>query len=159
MIQRYSLPPAISNLVKARNELREHYKAYGLSFTLDGNLVGDLGEALAADIFGIDLTSRSAEGVDGIAPCGRSVQIKASGTRRGPAFRQVATKAQHLLFFHLDFESCSAELLFNGPEAVVLRLLPETWRGQRMASVGQVIRANETVSDEERLCPVKRKNA
>lgn len=50
----FPLPPAIASLIAARNALRSHYReilvARGstveLSFTLDGNLVGDIGEAL-----------------------------------------------------------------------------------------------------------------
>ncbi|MEH6808566.1 MAG: hypothetical protein V7651_06910 [Hyphomonas oceanitis] len=154
MSQRIPLPPAIKQLVEARNALQAHYRASGLSFTLDGNLVGDLGEALAAEIFGLKLGRRSSEGVDGIAPDGRTVQVKSSGTSRGPVFRQVATKADHLLFFHFDYDDCSAELVFNGPEKMVIAFMPETWVGQRMASISKVRMADKAVLDQDRLLPL-----
>jgi hypothetical protein len=106
-LQTFVLPPAIAELVTARNKVRDHYQAMleakggtaKLHFTLDGNLVGDIGEALAADIFGIRLVdTKSTEGIDGYAPDGRTVQVKATGTCRGPAFRQTQTRADHLLF-------------------------------------------------------------
>lgn len=55
----FVLPPVIRELIVARNNVRDHYASSGLSFTLDGNLVGDLGEALAADLFGLNLIARN----------------------------------------------------------------------------------------------------
>ena len=155
MSKRIPLPPAIRQLVEARNALRAHYNSVDLKFTLDGNLVGDLGEALAAEIFGLTLVGSSSEGIDGIAPDGRTVQVKASGTKRGPVFRQVATKADHLLFFHFDYDDCSAELVFNGPEKIILALMPNAWDGQRMASISKVRLADKSVPESQRLKPIK----
>ncbi|PYE40441.1 hypothetical protein DFI02_1164 [Rhizobium sp. PP-F2F-G20b] len=45
----FDLPPVITDLVLARNRLRDHYISSGLNFTLDGNLIGDIGEAVAAE--------------------------------------------------------------------------------------------------------------
>ena len=151
---KFVLPLVIRELIVVRNKVRDHYSSSGLSFTLDGNLVGDLGEALAADIFGVKLITRNGTGIDGHAPDGRSVQVKASGTKRGPAFRMVDTRAQHLLFFHLDMEACTAELLFNGPEEIVLKALKVPWTGQRMVSVPQIRAADGRVLEELRLQPI-----
>lgn len=147
----FSLPPAITELLAARNRLREHYKHVGLEFTLDGNLVGDIGEALAAELFGLRLESRSAAGIDGFAADGRSVQVKASGPGRGPAFRMVETQADHLLFFSLDFEACSGVVTFNGPERLARQFLPVTWLNQRSLSLSQMRRADSQVEGSERL--------
>ncbi len=78
---RFELPTQVRPLFEARNALKQRYASVDLHFTLDGNLVGDLGEAVAAELFGLRLTGRSNEGVDGFAPDGRSVQVKASGTK------------------------------------------------------------------------------
>lgn len=151
----FVLPPVIRELIVARNNVRDHYASSGLSFTLDGNLVGDLGEALAADLFGLNLIARNGTGIDGYAPDGRTVQVKASGTKRGPAFRMVDTRAQHLLFFHLDMDACKAHLLFNGPEEIALAALQVPWTGQRVVSVPQIRAANARVPEELRLQPVR----
>jgi len=151
----FPLPDAIKELIAARNNLRDHYGSSGLAFTLDGNLIGDLGEALAADVFGLKLVARNGTGIDGHAPDGRSVQVKASGTKRGPAFRMVDTRADHLLFFHLDMDTCTAELLFNGPEDIALACLKTPWTGQRMISVPQIRAANSRVPDDQRLQALK----
>jgi len=150
----FDLPPLLEPLVVARNRLRDRYEAAGLSFTFDGKLVGDLGEAVAAELFGLRLDSRA--GIDGYAPDGRSVQVKTSTTGRGPAYRRVDTAADHLLFFQLDLDSRKAAVVFNGPESIALACLPDTWDGrQRMISVPRLKAANSLVPDTARLRPVK----
>ena len=156
----FALPPAIAQLLEARNSVRKHYesilRAQGsqveLKFTLDGNLVGDIGEAIATELFGVTLVAKKAtEGIDGHARDGRTVQVKATGTKRGPAFRQTETRADHLLFFCLDFETGTGSVAYNGPEHYVMKYLPEVFAGQRMVSRGLIQRADEQVQDAERL--------
>jgi hypothetical protein len=113
--------------------------------------VGDLGEAVAAELFNLQLTGRSNEGIDGYAPDGRSVQVKASGTKRGAAFRPVETRADHLLFFHFDYDECSGEVVYNGPEEPVVKTLPSIWVGQRCVSVSTLRRLDKLVEGSERL--------
>jgi len=114
LFHQFNLPPQIADLVSARNAVRGHYQQLlknsgnkvDLTFKLDGNLVGDIGEALAVELFGVCLVEgNSTEAVDAIAVDGiTTVQIKATGTGRGPAFRDTASRADHLLFFDLDLE-------------------------------------------------------
>ena len=151
---KFDLPSAIRDLVIARDKVRDFYSELGLSFTLDGNLIGDLGEAIAAEIFGLTLTKRNGKGIDGHAPDKRSVQVKASGTKRGPAFRMVDTRADHLLFFHLDLDACTAELLFNGPEEIALQSLKYPWEGQKTVSVAKIREADAKVPENLRLLRV-----
>ena len=147
----FDLPDVITGLLGARNRLRDHYHSAGLEFTLDGNLVGDIGEAVAAELFGIQLSARNGTGIDGHALDGRSVQVKASGRGRGPAFRMVDKRADHLLFFSFDFEACKGVVTFNGPEHVAIALLPSSWIGQRSLTLAQVRRADGLVSAADRL--------
>jgi len=150
----FELPPVIAELVSARNRLREHYSAADLRFTLDGNLVGDIGEAVAAELYGIELTKRCGEGVDGIAPDRRTVQVKASGSGLGPAFRRVETRADHLLFLSFDFAACRGVVTYNGPEHVALSTFPDTWIGQRSLTIKQIRAADALVIPEARLHPL-----
>lgn len=161
MTQTFELPPEIKELVAARNNLRAHYSALfeqsgielKLSFTLDGNLIGDLGEALAVKLFGIELVeARSTEGFDGyLANREKTVQVKATGSGRGPAFRQTETRADYLLFFDLDFDTCEGTVVFNGPEHYATTLLPSKFAGQRSLSRNQIRAADRLVSEAERL--------
>jgi len=157
----FELPPAIANLIKARDTLAEHYRGLlgeqnsnvQLKFTLDGNLVGDLGEAIAAELFGIKLIeAKSFEGIDGLAPDGKTtVQIKATGTGRGPAFRCTETRADHLLFFDLDFGRAIGTVAYNGPEKYVVELLPNKFEGQRSVTARQIRQADSKIQNFERL--------
>lgn len=160
MVVKFSLPASISNLLSARNDLRAHYQKLlldlgseiDLDFTLDGNLIGDIGEALAVELFGIRLVkSKSAEGIDGYAPDGRMVQVKATGTGRGPAFRNTKVRAEHLLFFDLDFENCSGTVVFNGPEHYVTDKLPKHFTNQRSLTAKQIRCSDTLVQSSERL--------
>lgn len=159
----FDMPDLIADMVAARNMVREHYRAMldrqgsavELKFTLDGNLVGDIGEALAAQLFGIRLVeTKSTEGIDGYAPDGRTVQVKATGTGRGPAFRCVETRADHLLFFDLDFGRCRGAIVYNGPEHYAVRHLPDVFANQRSLSRHQIRAADAMVQPNERLARI-----
>lgn len=147
----FKLPPVITDLLLARNRLRDHYRSAALDFTLDGNLIGDIGEAVAAELFDLKLSPRNGTGIDGHAPDGRSVQVKATGTNRGPAFRMVDTRADHLLFLVFDLENLKGEVVYNGPEEPVIKLLPTSWVGQKTVSMAQMRRADAMVRNEHRL--------
>ncbi|ANL40245.1 hypothetical protein AMC85_CH01842 [Rhizobium phaseoli] len=141
----------INELIQARNRVRDHYAVPGLAFTLDGKLVGDIGEAVAAEMFGLNLTPGGGAGIDGVAPDGRSVQVKATGTGRGPVFRQVETRADHLIFIEFDFSILRGEVIFNGPEHIALQRMPAMWVGQRQVPRSSIRRFNSQVALEDRL--------
>lgn len=147
----FYLPPVITDLVLARNRLRDHYRSAALDFTLDGNLIGDIGEAVAAKLFGLKLSPRNGTGIDGHAPDGRSVQVKATGTNRGPAFRMVDTRADYLLFLVFDLDNLKGEVVYNGPEEPVIKLLPTAWVGQKTVSMAQIRKADAKIAVNQRL--------
>jgi len=151
----FDLPPVIEPLVAARSELRRHYGHPDLKFTFDGNLVGDIGEAIAIELFGLALTERCREGIDGFVGS-KSVQVKATGTGRGPAFRKVDTEADHLLFFRLDFDERKGWIEFNGPERIARTSLRNEWSGQRQVSLPAIRRANLLVPEGSRLRRIDR---
>lgn len=143
----FPLPPDVRQLVEARNLLRRRYPE--LTFTLDGKLVGDIGEAIAAELFGVELVQ--GKGIDGWKD-GRSVQVKATNSMRGPAFRKQDLRADHLLFFAFHWDTMVGEVVFNGPEHIALSMLPATWiSGQRSLTWNQVVQANKAVAPADRL--------
>lgn len=147
----FELPPVITELVMAHKSLRDHYRATSLKFTLDGNLIGDIGEAVASELFGLRLSPRNGTGIDGHAPDGRTVQVKATGTNGGPAFRMIETRAQHLLFLDFDLDNLKGEIVFNGPEQVALQFLPPSWVNQRSLTRRQIRQADALVKESDRL--------
>lgn len=154
MTNKFRLPPPIEDLIKARDRLRQHYDQPSLTFTLDGNLVGDLGEALAVKYFGLTLTARNDTGIDGYTADNKSVQVKATGKKRSPAFRMVDIRADYLLFFSFNFEECTAEIIFNGPEDVIRKLLPEEWVGQRAVPMAKLIEEKKKILPHQRLAQI-----
>lgn len=151
MPQQFKLPTAVRELVAARNNLRRRYAALRLSFTIDGNLIGDLGEAIAAELFELQLIARNGTGIDGYGIDGRSVQVKATGSGRGPAFRMVERRADHLLFLDLDLDKLVGLVAFNGPEALIIERLPPAWEGQRAVSPAKIAALDRLVRAEDRL--------
>lgn len=148
-----NLPPVVANLVRAADEMRKHYQtSHGdrLLFTFDGNLVGDIGEALAFEYYGMILSPRCGEGADGRAQ-GKTVQVKATGTGGRAMFRDTHSHADHLLFFSIDFSTCSASVIYNGLEAPVRAKLMRPWAGQKAISIAQMRVLDLRVSPQERL--------
>jgi hypothetical protein len=64
-------------------------------------------------------------------------------------------KADHLLFFDLDFERAFGTVVFNGPDRLATRYLPIEFNNQRMISASLIRRANEEVGERDRLPIVK----
>jgi hypothetical protein len=151
---KFKLPPVIAELVLARNRVRNHYNVPGLAFTLDGKLVGDIGEAVAAEMYDLTLAPGGGRGIDGHAADGRTVQVKATGTGRGPVFRRVEMRANHLIFIDFNFAELEGEVIFNGPERIALQNMPATWQGQRPVSALQIRLLNRQVAPEDRLTVV-----
>lgn len=147
----FQLPDEVKQLVVARNLVRDRYKKSKLKFTFDGNLVGDIGEALAHENFGLKLVHIGKTGIDAEAPDGRTVQIKATGTARGPTFRDIKEHADALLFFDLDYENLIARLIYNGPERPIRDELGFGWKKQKMFSRPKIEIMNRDVADQDRL--------
>lgn len=161
----FELPTHIKNLVAARNSLKKHYDDsldhdFGhtrLKFTFDGNFVGDLGEALAVEFFGVKLVDGSGHtAVDALTLDGKTVQIKATCTGRGPAFRNTVERADYLLFFELELDNCTGTVLYNGPEHIAFGRLPPAFTGQRSLTNKQIRSADKLVNQEDRLVRIRR---
>ena len=136
---KYRLPEAVCALWKAKEKVRMHYEYLNsrlpekkrLKFTLDGRLVGDVGEAIALDLFDLDVPEKRAGGVDAITRGAKSktVQIKVSGRQNGgAAFSPGKKKADHLIVMRLDFEKGTIAVVYNGLESPVREIIKkEGW--------------------------------
>ena len=163
-MQIFTLPECILDLVKSRNKLKSHFATIfelqrneaELRFTFDGNLVGDLGEALAVELFGIKLIkAKSVAGIDGTTSDGEmTVQVKATCTGRGPAFRNTKKRADHLLFFDLDLDGMKGLVVFNGPEHYAFNKLKSGFKDQRSLTASQIRKADLDVKPTERPVPL-----
>ena len=69
----------IKELLQIIKNLQEKYKPHGRKFSLDGKLVGDIGEVLCAEKFGLELYKENQSIYDGFQrSTGKRVQIKSS---------------------------------------------------------------------------------
>ncbi len=122
---KFDLPPAMRRLCAAHQEVVTHYARTGLKFTLDGRLVGDLAEAVAFEFFDIVPCKARTNGADAVVRgSGSLVQVKSSGSGRGPTYSKGEGTATYLLFVELDFVAGTATIAYNGPEAPIRALLP-----------------------------------
>ncbi|AZJ36620.1 hypothetical protein [Tenacibaculum singaporense] len=102
----------IKQLLEITNKLRERYKR---SFPLDGRLVGDIGEVLCAEKYGIELYSENTTIHDGkeIAT-GKLIQIKAT-FKNNSYFPYGESKIPDYFLSVNILEDGKIEELFNGP--------------------------------------------
>ncbi len=113
------IPQALRTLYSARNQLAAAFPDHG--FTIDGNIVGDIGEAIAAAAFGLTKLKANTKGHDMQTPDGRLVQVKATQAR--PAYRGVGLgllKRTFELLLVLEFDEAGYyEVLYNGPGSYI----------------------------------------
>ena len=146
---RFRLPEEVKKIAEARNALRNCYAKSGLQFTPDGKFVGDLGEAIAVEMF--DLSICQGKGID--AYLGKiPVQIKTTGRKDGgAAFRAVDLshpKEIRLIVYYIDWDACEFEVLFNGLESDVR---PKCKNRQQEVRRNKLLRCNSEVNEANRL--------
>ncbi|MBN8243963.1 hypothetical protein JF546_13155 [Nitratireductor aquimarinus] len=150
-----TLSKAMMEIARAQERLAKESK--GLKkFTLDGMLVGDIGEVLAHKHFGIEIHKPIRHGVDGVCPRGYPVQVKATGTGGGPVLNlsYPLQTDQRLLFFELDFKTGNAHVIFNGPEQIARSMVPPTSTSRRLTPK-QIRKADLLVDDKDRIPRVR----
>ena len=102
----------IKQLLEITQKLRNEYKR---GFTLDGRLVGDIGDVLAAKKYGLELYSENSAIYDGFEKTtGRKVQIKAS-FKNYSYFPFGESKIPDYFLSINILENGELEELFNGP--------------------------------------------
>lgn len=107
----------INELLAVTKRLREKYKKFDKGFTLDGKLVGDIGEVLAAEKYGLDLLGENERLHDAVhKKTGKLVQIKS--TFKGYCYFPYGEAPEVYLCLQLDNEGNTSEI-FNGPGAYV----------------------------------------
>ena len=119
-----------------------------LKFTLDGKLVGDIGEFYAVEHYGLLLLQPGTRAHDARAPDGRRVQVKATQKPQGisldsePDFLLVLLLKQDGLF----------EEIYNGPGSGPWRVAnkPDK-KGYRFVSNGKLVRLNDEVPPGRRV--------
>lgn len=102
------LSDKIKELYKITNELENNYP--GRKFTIDGHLVGSIGEVIVAEHYSLTLLRNSTETHDAASPDGKYVQIKATQVNE----IAISSKPDYLIVIKL-FSDGSWEEVYNGP--------------------------------------------
>ena len=130
-------------------------------FTLDGHLVGSIGEAYARERYGIHLYEASHETHDGYWPDSedrrnrKHVQIKV--TQRGNV--AISDCPEHLIVLRLD-DGGEFEEVYNGPGDRVWDEIDAAQRkrpknGQYQISLGKLRRMASAVGEDSRIPTIK----
>ena len=102
------LSDKIKELYKITNELGSSYP--GRKFTIDGHLVGSIGEAIVAEHYGLELLPNSTETHDAVSADGKYIQIKATQINR----IAISSEPDYLIVIKL-FSDGTWEEVYNGP--------------------------------------------
>ncbi len=132
--KRLPLPAAVAKLYSAIAELDAIYGEHGRRFTLDGHLLGSVGEVLAATAFDMQLLKMSAPVHDAVCGDRGDVQIKIT------AGKSVALRHEcnHLIVFRIISPE-EAEIFYDGPGAPIwANCGPKQSNGQRKISLKKV---------------------
>ena len=117
-------------------------------FTLDGNLVGDIGEVLAAERFNLTLLPASTEGADAVTADGIRVEVKATQAK------SVSMRCcpPHLLVLKINLDG-SFDVVFNGPGTLAWENAGKMSErnGQRPIGVTKLKQLQEQVAPADRL--------
>ncbi len=119
----------------------------GRRFTPDGHLVGSLGAIWAAHLYGLELYQASTAVHDGVSPCGRRVQVKATQSK------SVALNCEpdHLIVLALDHDG-EPEEIYNGPGAPAWAVCGKLQKnGQRRVSLSTLRRLMQSVPVHGRI--------
>tara|TARA_Y100000588_G_scaffold361519_1_gene422401 strand:- start:3 stop:428 length:426 start_codon:yes stop_codon:yes gene_type:complete len=112
---------------RALKALAPEYKWAGL-----GNLLGDFGEFIAINHYGLDKAPASSEGYDAITKDGKTVQIKTNHAAQQIGFRG---KADLILVIHVEEDGSWDEIYFGDHELVEKNSTFSARDNKRMISI------------------------
>ena len=144
-----TLAETIQELYDIVNRLESSYTKHNRHFTLDGHLLGSIGEVYAAEHYGIELAKSSEKTHDGITPDGRLVQIKV--TQRSSI--GISSEPKYLIVLHVS-EKGEFEEVYNGPGHPVWSLVKDKRmpkNGQYQIALSRLRALDADISDDERV--------
>lgn len=147
----------IQQLLNITQSLKKQYEGK-LDFSLDGRLVGDIGEALVSEKFDIVLYGKNEHRYDGYhRPTGKKVQIKSSMAYNFSYPPNI--DLEHYIAAHIEPDG-QLEVLYNGPGKYINRFLKErkrkSYRGIWISITAKQLRLlNEKLDKKEQLQVLK----
>ena len=142
---------AIKKLLKVVEELRRTYSYK--SFTLDGRLVGDLGEVIVEQNYDVKLFKKVVPKYDGKDSSGREVQIKATfyDTLGFPC--RIEDVPDYYIGIKI-FDNGSFEEIYNGQGSNIWELIKDrkgTKNSLHVVSISSLSKINKTANKNDRI--------
>jgi len=140
---------AVNELLKIVEALQSRYDRK--KFTLDGRLVGDLGEILVEQDYNLDLYSGLAKHHDGETPDGRKVQIKTTMKN------SLTFPVDHIPHYYIGIKIHSNgtyDEIFNGPGSIAWEAIKNrkpTKTNLHSITLSTLKKLNEKVSAQDRI--------
>lgn len=142
------LSDKIKQLYKITNELEQTYP--GRKFTVDGHLVGSIGEVIVAEHYGLSLLPNSTKTHDAISKEGKLVQIKATQVK-GVA---ISSEPDYLIVIRLLSDG-SWEEIYNGPGKVAWDNAGKLQKnGQRNISLSKLQNLMDSVDINDKIARI-----
>jgi hypothetical protein len=143
------LSSKIKELYKITNELETLYP--GRKFTIDGHLVGSIGEVIVAENYGLELLPNSAETHDAVSRDGKYVQIKATQIEK----IAISSKPEYAIVIKV-LPDGSWEEVYNGPGVLIWDNAGKMQKnGQRPISLSKLKNLMNFVGKDERISRIK----
>ena len=146
----------LSNLFRIVDRLKEKYIHHNKSFTLDGKLVGDIGEVLVAEQYGIKLSENNTHVHDGyvISNPDKKVQIKASFNQHYYFPKDLDCIPDHFIIVDI-LKTGEIEEVYNGKGRFIydtlLSHLPKERKHNYKLSRNKLLELNETVLENDKI--------
>ncbi len=135
----------IQDLFRTVCELESRYP--GRKFSIDGHLLGSIGEVIAAEHYGLTLLPNSFEKHDAIDMNGRLVQIKATQINR----ISISSEPDYLIVIQITPDGTWSEI-YNGVGSRVWDNAGKMQKnGQRPISIAKLKLLMKSVSDDEKI--------
>ena len=141
----------VSELIKKLFEISRQLEAVipGRNFLPSGQLLGNLGEVLVAEAFGLNLCKAMTKGIDAHTDDGRMVQIKtitsrAAGVNLSKRRPSVNT---YLIAIQINPDG-NFDVIYNGPE-IHAWLVRQS--GKPFVSMGPFLRAAQAIPQDKQL--------
>jgi len=148
-----SIAEAVKDLLTIVRRLRDSYSEHGRHFTLDGRLIGDIGEVLAVQHYAITLTTTQTAVHDAVTADGRKVQIKA--TMKDSLTFPWGDAPDYFIGLKILEDGTPLEV-YNGPGAIIKnkalagrKSRPKT--GNHVVSIGVLARLQKSVPPNEQI--------
>ena len=139
------LTAIIQDLFRTVCELESRYP--GRKLSIDGHLLGSIGEVIAAEYYGLTLLPNSSERHDAKDRQGRLIQIKATQIDR----ISISSEPDYLIVIQITSDGNWSEI-YNGTGSRVWNNAGKMQKnGQRPISIAKLKLLMKSVSDDEKI--------